>query len=157
MGANKDQLKRIFGYSLLGLGFLAFFVWLSPLFPIRLGAFLMGLGFTGASLGLLSGEEFPRLWKRAKAALASRAEPRAPRDPLLPVKVLALAKQRAGLLTVSEAAIALKVPLDEAEAALEACVRSGTAVQDYDMTRGFTRYSFPEYLPPAESKDLLEP
>jgi hypothetical protein len=71
-------------------------------------------------------------------------------DPLLPVRILRLAREKAGALTVSEVAISLNVPLEQAEEGLRACVRAGNATMDYDVTRGFTFYTFPEFLPPGD-------
>jgi hypothetical protein len=66
------------------------------------------------------------------------------------VRILKLAKSRGGTLTVSEVAIELDVPLDHAEAGLEACVRAGNALPDYDVARGHMLYRFPEFIDPGE-------
>jgi hypothetical protein len=154
MGADKDKIKRIFGYVLLGLSGVSLFVGFSPLFPIYFGAFLFSGIFAATGVGLLAGKEIRALARRARFALGS-GSPRVSIDPILPVKVLALAKERSGTLTVSEVAISLKVPIEQAEAALDSCLRSGTAIQDYEVTQGFTVYRFPEFLPPQDRKELL--
>lgn len=79
--------------------------------------------------------------------LASRGSgPAVPIDPLLPVRILKLAKERAGTLTVAEVAMDLNVPLDQAQAGIDQCVNAGNAVPDYDIPRGLALYRFPEFL-----------
>jgi hypothetical protein len=155
MGADKDKIKRIFGYVFLGLSGASLFVGFSPAFPIIGPAFLMSGIFAATGIGLLAGKEIRTLAGRARAALASGKGPRVSIDPILPVKVLSLAKERSGTLTVSEVAISLKVPIEQAEAALDSCLRSGAAIQDYEVTQGYTVYRFPEFLPPEDRKELL--
>jgi len=69
-------------------------------------------------------------------------------DPLLPVRILKLAKSHGGILTVADVAIQLNVPLDHAEAGLSECVRAGNAVPDYDIPRAHAVFRFPEFLGP---------
>jgi hypothetical protein len=66
----------------------------------------------------------------------------------LPVRILKLAKQGRGLLTVAEVAIELNVPLDQAQAGFDECVRAGNAFPDFDMIRGLSVYRFPEFAEP---------
>ncbi len=66
-------------------------------------------------------------------------------DPLLAVRVLRLAAESKGSLTVSRVAMDLNVPLDAAEAALEECVMKGTASMEVDGITGITHYVFPEF------------
>ena len=78
----------------------------------------------------------------------SNAPAPAPRtiiDPLLPVRILKLAREHKGTLTVAEVAIGLNVPLDQAEAGLSECVRAGNAIPDYDIARAHALYRFPEF------------
>jgi len=69
-------------------------------------------------------------------------------DPLLPVRILKLARDKGGILSVADVAIGLEVPLDHAEAGLAECVRAGNALPDYDIARAHPIYRFPEFLPP---------
>jgi len=156
MGDRKDAARRVIGYSLLGLGGLALIVGVSPLFPIYGPAFFMSALLASAGIGVLAWKEIRSLFRRARAAIGHAGSARSALAPLLPVKVLALAKERAGFLTVSEVAIALKVPIDQAEAALESCASSGAALPDYEPERGFSRYKFPEFLPPGADQGLIE-
>ncbi len=78
---------------------------------------------------------------KAKAALGR------PADPLLTVKVLRLAAESKGRLTVSQAAMSLDVPLDAAQAALDECALKGMAYIDVHGETGISTYCFPEFLP----------
>jgi hypothetical protein len=69
-------------------------------------------------------------------------------DPLLPVRILRLAKDHEGILTVAQVAIELNVPLDHADAGLAECVRAGNAIPDYDIAHAHPLYKFPEFLAP---------
>jgi len=149
------NLSRVAGYSVIAFGGAAIFVGASPLFPVYFSAFLVGGLLIAVGLWILAGRELRGLLRRAlrtrRAAGAfhgARSQRRPPVviDPLLPVRILKLAKSREGTLTVSEVAIELNVPLDHAEAGLEACVRAGNALPDYDVARGHMLYRFPEFL-----------
>jgi hypothetical protein len=70
------------------------------------------------------------------------------KDPLLPVRILKLAKAHRGILTLSIVAIELNVPLADAEAGLDECVRQGLATPDYDMGKEVKYYRFQEDIPP---------
>jgi len=150
--------RNVAGYAVIGLGGAALLVGMSPLFPVFVEAFLVGGALIAAGLWILAGKELRELFLHAARQRLSRgAAGRAKGtrrntpdiDPLLPVRILRLAKQRAGSLTVSEAAIELDVPLDHAEAGLEACVRTGSALPDYDVARGHLVYRFPEFTDPG--------
>ncbi len=78
---------------------------------------------------------------KAKAALER------PVDPLLTVKVLRLAAQSKGRLTVSHTAMSLDVPLDAAQAALDECALKGVAYIDVNGETGISSYCYPEFLP----------
>ncbi|MFH2114163.1 MAG: hypothetical protein ABIJ86_06630, partial [Spirochaetota bacterium] len=67
-------------------------------------------------------------------------------DPLLPVKVLRLASRSRGILTVSRTAMELDIPLETAQAALDACVLQGSATMEPDEATGIPQYRFPEFL-----------
>jgi len=150
------NFSRVAGYAAIALGGAAIFVGSSPLFPVIIEAFLVGGALIGVGLWILAGRDLRSLLGRATRARRAMGASRAGRpqrrppiviDPLLPVQILKLAKTRAGTLTVSDVAIELNVPLDHAEAGLEACVRAGNALPDYDVARGHMLYRFPEFLP----------
>jgi len=154
------RASRITGWVLVALGGLSIFVGASPLFPIYLEAFAVGAVFFGAGAWVLAGKdlrdtirrglEASRQARRRSRTQSRRIDERAAggtplRDPLLPVRILKLARERSGILTLAEVAMALEVPLDQAQAGLEACVRAGNALPDYDLTRGHAIYRFEEF------------
>jgi hypothetical protein len=154
------NFSRIAGYAAIALGGTAIFVGSSPLFPVFIEAFLVGGLLIGVGLWILAGRDLRSLLGRAArvkramgASRAGRPQRRPPIviDPLLPVRILKLAKTREGTLSVSDVAIELNVPLDHAEAGLEACVRAGNALPDYDVARGHMLYKFPEFLAPEDT------
>ena len=61
------------------------------------------------------------------------------------VRVLRLASERGGTLTVAQTAMDLDVSLDAAEAALDECSRKGGAYIDTDPKTGIPSYRFPEF------------
>jgi hypothetical protein len=67
------------------------------------------------------------------------------RDPLLAVRALRLASEHKGLLTLALTAIELNAPIDQAELALDECVRRGSAFIDVDQRTGIASYRFPEF------------
>jgi hypothetical protein len=149
------SLSRVAGYTVIALGGAAILVGSSPLFPVFFEAFLVGGLLIAVGLWVLAGRDLRNLLRRAArtsraggAFHGARSQKRPPVviDPLLPVRILKLAKSREGTLTVSDVAIDLNVPLDHAEAGLEACVRAGNALPDYDVARGHMLYRFPEFL-----------
>ncbi len=153
----------IIGWSAVALGAVCVFVGASPLFPgIHWEGIFLGLGSFAAGAWVLAGPELrSSLRKALKVMRESGAATRkhAPRgtatsmiDPLLPVRILRLARKRDGILTVAEVAIELEVPLDHAEAGLAECVRAGNAVPDYDVARAHAFYRFPEFVPPPTRK-----
>ena len=148
--------KRVTGYVLVGFGVLSIIDYFSPI-PIPttfFGAFFTGGIAIVAGAWLLSGGGWLVYLKRWAATRdrGSAGNPGAVRfDPLLPVEILRLARERDGLLTVSNVSIELNVPLDQAGAALEECVRRGNAFPDYDIGRQHAVYRFPEFMPPRES------
>lgn len=148
--------KRVVGYGLVGFGALSVIDFFSPI-PIPttfLGAFFTGGVAIVAGAWLLTGGGWLAYLKRW-AATRDRGLERKPDsvrfDPLLPVEILRLARERGGLLTVSNVSIELNVPLDQAGAALEECVRRGNAFPDYDIDRQHAVYRFPEFMPPRQS------
>jgi hypothetical protein len=146
------KLRRALGYSSFVCGGLATVIGLLPIFPVFGEALLVGGGFFALGIWALLGPEL-RMYFRHLAGSQTRKNP-VRIDPLLPVQILSLAKKKAGLLTVSDVAIALSIPLEQAEEGLRACVRGGNAHADFDIARGFSLYRFPEFLP-SEDRGLL--
>ncbi len=128
-------------------------VFLSPIFPIGVEAFLLAGVFFTAGAWVLAGRDVQKSFRRWIHAVGRR--PTVSIDPLLPVRILRLARERAGSITVSDVATALDVPLDQAEEGLRACVRTGNAIEDFDIPRGFTLFRFPEFMAPEERNRIL--
>jgi hypothetical protein len=154
IGTGRGKVKRtgkILGYVLVVAGAAAIFVGVSPLFPVFLEAFVVGGVLIAGGLWVLAGPDLRASLRRAARlratgrSAARRLAPRVIIDPLLPVRILKLAKERGGILTVAEVAIELTVPLDHAEAGLSECVRAGNALPDYDVARAHAYYRFPEF------------
>jgi hypothetical protein len=152
-----NRTQRIVGYTLIAVGAVSLFVGASPLFPIGLEAFLIGGLFMASGAWVLAGRELRESIRRALTITwEKRRNGRRGRggsgpvtiDPLLPVRILRLAKDHAGIITVAQVAIELNVPLDHAEAGLAECVRAGNALPDYDIAHAHPLYRFPEFLPP---------
>lgn len=155
-----SKARKILGYLSLFAGCVCIFVGLSPLFPIIVEAYLMAAVFFGLGIWALVGRGIRDFFRMASdAARAVRKKPKDDAsvhiDPLLPVRILKLAREKEGRLTVSEVAISLNVPIEQAEEGLKACVRTGNALADYDIRHGFAQYSFPEYASPEDRKRLL--
>jgi hypothetical protein len=144
-----ERPRRFVGYSLLAAGALATLVGASPIFPVYAEAFVAGGFLAGAGLWVLAGPELRALIGRAASLkLRGRGKNRSPAaiDPLLPVRILKLARENHGLLTVAEVAMGLNIPIDEAEAGLSECVRTGNAAPDFDVLRARAQYRFAEFL-----------
>jgi len=144
--------KKILGYFLLGFGILSVIDFFSPI-PIPttfFGAFFTGAIAIAAGSWLLTGGgwlAYLKRWAATRAPGSTRQGERVAFDPLLPVEILRLAREHEGILSVSNVAIGLNVPLDQAAAALEECVRQGNAFPDYDIDRQHAVYRFPEFTP----------
>ena len=156
--------KRIIGWGLVAAGCLSIFVGVSPLFEIRGEAYLLGIGLFGGGAWVLAGRELRGTFRRGLRAwrdsrrTARHVAQRGPgaaalMDSLLPVRILKLAREHSGVLSVAQVAMELNVPLDQAQAGLDECVRSGNAFPDYDITHGHALYRFPEFAGP--DRDLL--
>jgi hypothetical protein len=148
--------KRVFGYILVAFGVLSILDFSStiPIPTTFLGAFFTGGIAIAAGAWLLTGGGWLTYLKRWAATRDRGPGPKQDTvrfDPLLPVEILRLARERGGLLTVSNVSIELNVPLDQAGAALEECVRRGNAFPDYDIDRQHAVYRFPEFMPPRAS------
>ena len=149
--------RRLMGYGGLVLGVASIIVGASPIFPVIIEAFVVGGLFFAFGLWALAGPDLRKSLRRAarvttdaRRAARKAGATRAPIDPLLPVRILKLAKERGGILTVADVAMGLNVPLDHAEAGLAECVRAGNATPDYDIARAHALYRFPEFLAPED-------
>ncbi len=154
-----NRTSRTIGWVLVGLGGVSIFVGASPIFPIGLEAFLTGGVLFIAGAWVLAGRDLRdtirrgiRATRQSRRALGRSSGRRADapilRDPLLPVRILRLARGHGGVLTVAQVAIDLEVPLDQAQAGLDECVRAGNALPDFDISRGHALYRFPEFTEP---------
>ena len=154
-----SRIQKILGYGAIALSVVSIFIGISPLFVVRFEAFAVGIVLFVTGAWILAGRELRDTIRRAFRAYqgdrtgANRTGRRAGRsplsiDPLLPVRILKLAKGHGGILTVAEVAMDLNVPLDQAEAGLSECVRAGNAVPDYDIPRAHAVFRFPEFLEP---------
>ena len=151
--------QRIIGYGAVILGAVRVLVGALPWFGVQVEAYAVGIVFFATGAWVLAGPELRDTAMRAIAAAreARRSSRRATRrpgrdpviiDPLLPVRILKLAREMGGTLTVAQVAMELTVPLDHAEAGLNECVRAGNAIPDYDIPRGHAVYRFPEFAEP---------
>jgi hypothetical protein len=153
-----SKSQRVLGYSLIAVGAVSFLAGAVPWFPVFIEGFVIGAMLLGAGAWVLAGRELRAQIRQAIAVLLrKRTTDRRGRaagsgpvsiDPLLPVRILRMAKDRAGVVTVAQVAIELNVPLSHAEAGLAECVRAGNAVPDYDIAHAHATYRFPEFLPP---------
>ncbi len=156
MAEAMKKSRRALGYAIIAVGVAGILVGASPIFPVFIEAFVVGGILIGAGLWILAGPELRASLRRAahvtSAARRPERRPAAPRtivDPLLPVRILRLARERRGTLTVAEVAMSLDIPLDQAEAGLSECVRAGNAIPDYDIARNHALYRFPEFIEPG--------
>jgi hypothetical protein len=158
-----SRLSRLVGWTLVALGGISLFVGMSPLFPIGIEAFLLGGALFVAGAWVLAGKELRTSLRQAMRAArqmrhsSKMAAGRPPGgtpllDRLLPVRILKLAQQHGGVLTVARVAMELNVPLDQAQAGLDECVRVGNALPDYDISRGHALYRFPEFTEPDQPR-----
>lgn len=152
----------IVGYGLIGAGVVLVLMGALPLFQgIHWEGVFLGFGSFVAGAWVLAGKELRAAIRRAIDANGTGRRSRSPKrqaggpvqiDPLLPVRILKLAKEHDGVLTVAIVAMDLNVPIAQAQAGLEECVRVGNATPDYDIPRGHALYRFPEFLPPDSDR-----
>jgi len=157
--------QRVIGWGLVGFGAVTVLAGAIPwVEAIHLEGVFIGLASFAAGAWVLAGKELRgtirrglRAWQdtRRSARNVSQRGPGAVAlmDRLLPVRILKLAREQGGVLTVAQVAMELNVPLDQAQAGLDECVRAGNAFPDYDMARGHALYRFPEFVGP--DRDLL--
>ena len=129
------------------MGVVSTIVFISPIFPIGVEAFVVGGIFFAAGAWALRA---PDIRATARRFAATLPRPTVSIDPLLPVRILKVARGRRGILTVSEVAMELNVPLAQAREGLRVCVREGNAVEDYDFARGYSVFRFPEFTAPGD-------
>ncbi|MBU0927982.1 MAG: hypothetical protein KKA67_09550 [Spirochaetes bacterium] len=155
------KIRRIAGIGCVAFGALNILNFWAPVPVPTVGpsAFIIGGLFIGLGIYLqlprsASGRiEWRRLanifltGRRADGAAIDRTEPPRLIDPMLAVRVLRLASESKGSLTVAHAAISLNVSLDDAQAALDECVMKGAAYIEIDGETGIPEYRFPEFLP----------
>lgn len=154
------NVRHFFGNLLIALGILniANFWSPRPIPTVGLSAFIVGGLLIGAGFLLRAKrDEAGRIqWGRLKSLLAAQSSPKPrstesrSRDPMLAVRTLRLASEKAGRLTVAQAAIELNVPIDSAEAALDECASKGGAFIEVDEKTGIATYRFPEFEAPAD-------
>jgi hypothetical protein len=165
--------QRLIGWGLVAFGIVSVFAGASPWFEgAHIEAVLIGGGSFIAGAWVLAGKELRDTIRRGIRAWREVGKSRQIRnpfssgtggwrrpaqrqvgstvlmDPLLPVRILKLARQQHGVLTVAQVAMELNVPLDQAQAGLDECVRAGNALPDYDIPRGHALYRFPEFTEP---------
>ncbi len=122
-----------------------------PIPTVGFSAFIVGAVFIGLGLfiqmprGASGRIEWDRLAGLFRLGGTSGGTPTV--DPLLSVRALRLAAESKGELTVSQTAMKLNVPIDDAQAALDECARKGTAYIEVDGETGLARYCFPEFKP----------
>ena len=156
-------VRRFFGNFLIFFGVLNILDFMSPrpIPTVGVSAIVGGIFFVLAGLYFRSnpqgGSKFPWLslgrLLGCQGKASSNTETRGngevklkPGDPLLSVRVLRLASEKKGRLTVAQTAIALNVPLDQVEGALDECVKRGSASMEVNPQTGLTTYCFPEFL-----------
>ncbi len=131
--------SRIAGWALVAAGGAALLVGASPIFPVVGSALLVGGALLAAGLWFLLGRP-----PGGPARGASRGTGPAAADPVLAMRARQLARERGGVLTAAQAARDLRVTRGQAEAALEACVRAGHALPEFDAALGGMLYRFPD-------------
>jgi hypothetical protein len=157
--------QRVIGWGAVAFGAVFVLAGASPIFEaIHLEGVVIGLASFAAGAWVLAGKELRgtirralRTWqdgRRSSHHIAQRGPGAvALMDRLLPVRILKLAREQRGVLSVAQVAMELNVPLDQAQAGLDECVRAGNAFPDYDLARGHALYRFPEFVGP--DRDLL--
>lgn len=143
------DIRRLVGAGLIGLGVANILNFWAPAPVPTFGpsAFIMGGLLIGAGLLLRAprGESGRIAWDRLFGIARLGAARPKPVDPMLAVRILKLASESGGSLSVSQAAIKLNVALDDAQAALDECAVKGTAYIQVDEATGIPAYRFPEF------------
>ena len=147
------DIRRLTGNALIVFGVLNILNFYAPrpIPTVGVSAFVFGGLLVGAVIflrrrkdtagGVLK-DSAKTLFQRSKK---ERVDSKTKNDPLLPVRVLRLAAEKGGRLTVAQTAMELNVPLDDAETALDECAAKGGAYIDVDPSNGIASYRFPEF------------
>lgn len=161
MAQEGGKGRKLLGWILVGLGALSVVDFFSPIPIPTVGAAALISGgiLLIAGLGVLKLGDLN--WRGLIGLRSAQGQTSQPRrrtrvDPLVPVAILKLARERGGLLSVSTVVIALSLPLDVAEGGLQECVERGVATPDYDEAHATLVYRFPEFLPPAPESERPE-
>jgi len=147
---GRKRKRRVLGYSAIAVGTASTIVFLSPIFPIGIEGLVIGAIFFGIAWWALGNASFSRLLHPVGRP---PAEATVPIDPLLPVQILRLAREAGGTLTVAQVAMELNIPISEAQTGLLACVRSGSASEDYNVEAGYAVFTFPEFRRPEPGSE----
>jgi len=148
------DIRKLFGTILIGAGLANILNFWAPVPVPTVGitAFIIGGLCIGAGVMLRrsrpSARHIDSMHDRLGSLRGQDTDGKAPAKPvdaLLAVRVLRLASESKGSLTVSRVAMDLNVPLDAAQTALEECVMKGTASMEIDGLTGITHYVFPEF------------
>jgi hypothetical protein len=152
---NRIQVSRVFGYGFFIYGILSIVDFYStiPITVKGVPGILIGLLCVAFGAILLTRNKLAR-FKKLLERLRRNSRPTVEIDPLLPVQILKLARERRGILTQAEVAVELTLSLAEAEAGLAECVRSGQAAADFDMEREIKYYRFQEFVPPSAGPEV---
>lgn len=150
------RIRRIAGMACIAFGALNIVNFMAPI-PVPTvgpGAFIVGFAFIGFGLYLRLSQggsgsgQGTRIGGTPKSTIGATVDgARGTTDPLLSVRALRLASESKGILTVSQTAMRLNVPLDEATAALDECALKGAAYIIVDDSTGVASYCFPEFMP----------
>lgn len=148
-------IRRLAGSALIVFGVLNILNFYSPRPIPTVGpqAFVIGGLFVVLGILVRNGFNLPSFFgSRNPSDYDSQGgKPRRP-DPLLAVRTLRLAAESKGSLSVAQTAIELNVSLDEAESALDECVRKGSAFKNVTDPSGVARYDFPEFSGKAKQQ-----
>ncbi len=159
------KIRQFFGNFLIAIGALNIINFWAPrpIPTVGLSAFIVGgiliaLGFLVKAPrdgnGRIKWDALAAIFKasRKSDAPVAKIKPAAKTndeaawiDPLLEVRVLRLASEHGGRLSVAQTAMELDVSLDAAEGALDECSRKGGAYLETDGKTGIPCYRFPEF------------
>jgi len=152
--------RRFFGNLIIAFGVINILNFWAPrpIPTVGISAFIFGglLIGAGALLKAQRDESGRIQWGRLFALLRSSAqkpvsgsskkqETEHSIDPLLAVRVLRLAEENDGKLSIAQTAMQLNVPMGDAEAALDECTSRGTAYIEVNAGTGIASYCFPEF------------
>jgi hypothetical protein len=146
------KIKKIIGNIFIVFGILNIINFWAPrpIPTVGLSAILVGAFFIISGMILRIPDTSGKIrWDRlirSKNSTKNEKKEKITFDPLLSVRVLKLASQKKGRLTVAQTAISLEIPIDQAEASLDDCVTRGIARIEIDPATGLTYYYFSEFI-----------